>query len=146
VHIQLFSEDNLPPGNHTLIFTVQQFDNASIDYILYKPSFPNIQDKPAFTTMADVIGTPTSDPTPAGTGSTPGPTDAATPASSMPKTDAIAGEVVGGIMVFLLAILGLWLWKRTNYSRRMREEAQAKVQEPYIQTSTRRLGMNLNYF
>jgi hypothetical protein len=123
-HVLLYSEENLVSGNHTLVFTIQKFDNASIDYILYKPSFQTLQDKPPFPKPSNISNT-----------------DAA--ASSMSKTGAISGGAVGGVMICVLVILGLWSWKRRQ---RKTQEAQAKVQEPYVQTSMHPIGMNFKYF
>lgn len=82
-----FENDNLPIGNH--ILTVQLTDVVGaavfeIDYLLYKPTFSFLRDKPVFgrhATKSRVKG-------------------------------VVAGGVIGGTLLFLLLVIGILKWKK----------------------------------
>jgi hypothetical protein len=124
-HVPLFKSDLLP-GNHTLVFSTRNLTEGAvvaIDYILYTPSFQNLQDKPIF---------PLVDSGPAPNPGTPD----SRPDSSKSDKGAMVGGIVGGVVFSCgLIILGLWLkWRRQKKSKIL-EDIQTQVQEPFTQTN-----------
>jgi hypothetical protein len=137
MHRLLFKpQSDLPPGNHTLVFSIINSDEGAVvavDYILYTPDFQTIRDKPVFSLGG---GDSQPDPvSPTGSGSGPGSGSGSDPGSSKSNVGAIAGGTVGGIVFCVLIILGLWLRWRRQKKRRSLEESQARVQEPFTQVT-----------
>ncbi|KAF5340814.1 hypothetical protein D9758_017642 [Tetrapyrgos nigripes] len=143
-HALLFATENdLAPGNHTLVVTIQELSKTAvvaIDYILYTPSFQTIVDKPVFPLVDATNNTTTSsstaDPT---SSSTADPTSSvlSDPGSSKISGGVIAGVTIGGIAFFAVAILALWLWRRKQRKMNL-EKLSDRIPEPFMSESSAR--------
>ncbi|KAF9059596.1 hypothetical protein BDP27DRAFT_1431143 [Rhodocollybia butyracea] len=93
-NFQYFSQDNLVPGNHTLIVEVTQIQggniSAVIDYLTYTPSWMFLIDKPNFFGLNSTTPNPNSAMGAAGSNNS--------GLTSKEKTGIIAGSVIGGIV------------------------------------------------
>lgn len=118
----------LPAGNHTLSLTLNACNNQAlvIDYILYTPAFDTLSAMPNLTQSLPASSTESI--------TSPSPTGAPAPPSSTTPAGAIAGGVVGGIIILiLLCALGIWCL-RSKRQRGASDEAETKTQsiEPYV--------------
>jgi hypothetical protein len=140
-HFNLFAtQHDLSPGNHTLEFKIQNLEengSVAIDYIIYNPSFDTIQDKPLFSFNYSGINSTTPDQGGSGAGSGDSGVDgSAGNASSGPNMGAIVGGgVAGGILFGAMIVLGIWLWCRRMSRKRIHQESQLQVQQPFTQRS-----------
>ncbi|KAF5347043.1 hypothetical protein D9758_011635 [Tetrapyrgos nigripes] len=138
MHVPFFStETDLPPGNHTLVFTVQDSKIEiigavgdaviGVDYILYTPSFQTIKDKPLFP----VADSGSSTTTTAGPSPTDGGNHESSGSSSKSNTGAVLGGVIGAVALCALVIFGLWLRRRKQRKRTLKELSH-QVPEPFL--------------
>ncbi|KAK7464924.1 hypothetical protein VKT23_006132 [Stygiomarasmius scandens] len=126
-HFTYFSVDSLDPNeNHTLTMSVIDKEiekNTSspfqirIDYLTYTPSFTNLFGKP------DLSGEFSSDgPTTASTGNN---------GSSSVRIGAVAGGVIGGIILFALMALATWLcWRKRRSLKSFQDITQTMMETP----------------
>jgi len=123
-----FNQSTLSSGNHTLTVNLTEAIGAAVfavDYLLYKPTFGSLSEKPDFGTFGlqgndggsgggDSGGKTTrygSESTPSGS------------SGSKTNVGAIAGGVVGGVIVLLLVIGLLWF-------RRRKQSTNTRVLKP----------------
>ncbi|KAJ6543581.1 hypothetical protein DFH09DRAFT_37784 [Mycena vulgaris] len=97
-NFEFFKATGLQPGNHTLVVNVTNVVGAQslmLDYILYQPSFDTLASKPNFSAASSPAS-----------------------ASHSPQSNvkAIAGGVVGGLVLVLLGVAFL-LWNRSRRRR-----------------------------
>jgi len=125
-HYVYYQSGPLEPGNHILTVNVTHIINggmgisAIIDYLVYKPIFSTLSEKPDFSQTASSSVTPSPmSPEPTGTGTTPPSFDSSPGANKK----VISGAVVGSVIGLALVVFGLWWFcRRRNIQRRYHPE------------------------
>ncbi|KAK7439015.1 hypothetical protein VKT23_017721 [Stygiomarasmius scandens] len=123
-HFEYMRFDSLDPNeNHTLTMSVTEMhiDGSTsspfmirLDYLIYTPSFTNLFEKPDFSGEFSKSGTysSTSAPTSSSTAAAPNGNDV----DSSTRIGAIAGGIIGSIILVTLVVLTAWLCRRKHRS------------------------------
>ncbi|KAF8968104.1 hypothetical protein BDZ97DRAFT_1655524 [Flammula alnicola] len=132
----LFSYNNLPAGDHTLVINITRCVNQTfiLDYITYSPSFLNLAAMPALPVLSpssvsivptgsSATNTPTATSATTSTTSQVGQPGTLQTVSKKVPIAAIVGGVVGGILL-IFAFLCLWIRIR----RSKKESAKSLMQ------------------
>ncbi|KAF9064522.1 hypothetical protein BDP27DRAFT_1333364 [Rhodocollybia butyracea] len=110
-----FSQDDLTPGNHTLIAEVTQIQgdgiSAVIDYLTYAPSWTFLIEKPDFSNLNSTTGGNSSSPMGKVNG---------TNLTGKEKTGIVTGSVIGGIVI--LGMICFLFWRRFRFLKRSRTQ------------------------
>ncbi|KAK7434587.1 hypothetical protein VKT23_020123 [Stygiomarasmius scandens] len=144
-HYVYYQSGPLEPGNHILTVNVTHITNggmgisAIIDYLVYKPIFSTLSEKPDFSQTASSSVTPSPmSPEPTGAGTTPPSFDSSPGANKK----VISGAVVGSVVGLALVVFGLWWFcRRRKIQRRYHLETpitESKLSlakpEPFVLT------------
>ncbi|TFK73038.1 hypothetical protein BDN72DRAFT_894278 [Pluteus cervinus] len=124
VNTLIFSADNLPAANHVLNINVTGITGSQsldLDYLIYRAAFPS---------LAQQHLAPSQSPSVADEPATSSPPNKGSFIQSQTHTGIIAGGVIGGVLLSILALLLFLLWRR-------RRKAGGRKSKQFYQEATR---------
>ncbi|KAF5352079.1 hypothetical protein D9758_009405 [Tetrapyrgos nigripes] len=120
-YFRIFQGLNLSPGNHTLFANITSASGTQrliFDYILYRPSFSRLADKPVFSpaSSSSSSSSTTSDST------SPTQSTSESDAQNQQSNSGLQGGEIGGIVTGILVLLllvgtGVWVLRRARRRR-----------------------------
>lgn len=110
-----FSQDNLSPGNYTLVIRIESTSNQFfiLDYFTYKPSFSTL------STMPNLLPAQSSTSLPSTSSGFPSsnPTGRLAESSNSPSVGAVVGTSIGGTLFAIFVVLFVFKWLKGRRQR-----------------------------